>query len=176
MKTPSSISAAILAVAFALSISAPRALEAQAQASSAATASVQAQIEANNRAVGRAIGTSDFAALEKLWAPRMVVNSPGNNILTRDQVFEAMRHDELKYSSVKGTTETFFVSGDIAVEMGHEDIVMANGPMAGKPLRRRYTNIWQKSGDSWFQVARQATYVGVDGGAVYGHPDLTLSH
>ena len=47
--------------------------------------------------------------------------------------------------------------------------------MAGKPLTRRFTNVWQKTGDQWLQIARQATYVGVDGGAVYGHPDPTLT-
>jgi hypothetical protein len=148
-------------------------IEAQAQ-TSASDSAVQTQIEANNRAVGRAIGTMDFASLEKLWSPLMVVNSPGNNILTRDQVFAAMREDKLKYSSAKGAVELFSTANGIAIEMGHEDIVMSNGPMAGKPLRRRYTNIWQKTGDSWVQIARQATYVGIDGGAVYGHPDPTL--
>jgi ketosteroid isomerase-like protein len=146
----------------------------QAQTSTPDTAAIRAQIEANNRAVGRAIVTQDFEALKKLWASEMVVNSPGNNILTREQVFGAMRKDELKYSSVKGAVESFFVSGNVAVEMGNEDIVMANGPMAGKPLKRRYTNVWQKDGEGWVQIARQATYVGVDGGAVYGHPDPTL--
>jgi ketosteroid isomerase-like protein len=140
----------------------------------AETAAIRAQIEANNHAVGHAIVTMDFAALEKLWAPVMQVNSPGNNILTRDQVFVAMREDKLKYSSSKAVPEAFFVSGDIAIEMGHDDIVMANGPMAGKPLTRRFTNVWQKTGDGWLQIARQATYVGIDGGAVYGHPDPTL--
>jgi ketosteroid isomerase-like protein len=138
------------------------------------TAAIRAQIEANNHAVGHAIVTMDFAALEKLWAPVMEVNSPGNNILTREQVFVAMREDKLKYSSSKAVPEAFFVSGDIAIEMGHDDIVMANGPMAGRPLTRRFTNIWQKMGDGWVQIARQATYVGIDGGAVYGHPDPTL--
>lgn len=139
------------------------------------TAGVRAQIEANNRAVGRAIRMGDTEALKKLWAPTMVVNSPGNNILTREQVFAAMREDKLKYESAKGTTEAFYVSGDVAVEMGYEEIVMANGPMAGKPLKRRYTNVWQRSGQSWMQIARQATYLGIDGGAVYGHPDASLS-
>ena len=137
-------------------------------------AAIRAQIEANNHAVGHAIVTMDFAALEKLWAPVMEVNSPGNNILTREQVFVAMREDKLKYSSSKTASEAFFVSGDIAIEMGHDDIVMANGPMTGKPLTRRFTNVWQKTGDGWVQIARQATYVGIDGGAVYGHPDPTL--
>ena len=138
------------------------------------TAAVRAQIDTNNRAVGRAIGMHDFTALEKLWAPEMVVNSPGNNILTRAQVFQSIRGDKLAYSSVTASTDAFSLSGDVAVEMGHENIVMSNGPMAGKPLIRRYTDVWQKHGDTWVQIARQATYVGIDGGAVYGHPDPAL--
>ena len=138
------------------------------------TDAILAQIRSNGRAVGQAIHTMDFAALEKLWSPAMVVNSPGNNILTREQVFTAMREDKLKYESGKVYQDAFFVSKDIAIEMGHEDIVMANGPMAGQPLKRRFTNVWQKTGDKWLQIARQATYVGIDGGAAYGHPDPTL--
>ena len=137
------------------------------------TTAIHAQIEANNRAVGHAISTMNFAALGKLWSPGMVVNSPGNNVLTREQVFTAMREDKLKYTSAKAVPEAFFVSKDLAIEMGHDDIVMANGPMAGKPLTRRFTNVWQRTGDSWAQIVRQATYVDVDGGAVYGHPDLS---
>ncbi len=145
-----------------------------AQPSDGDTASVHMQIDANNRAVGRAIGMHDFAALETLWAPEMIVNSPGNNILTRAQVFQSIRDDKLAYSSVKTTPDAFFMSKDVAVEMGHENIVMSNGPMADKPLIRRYTDIWQKRGAAWVQIARQATYVGIDGGAVYGHPDPAL--
>jgi ketosteroid isomerase-like protein len=136
---------------------------------------IREQINANGHAVGHAIVTQDFVALAKLWSPAMVVNSPGNNILSREQVFAAMREDKLKYSSAKTYSDAFSVFGDVAVEMGHEEIVMANGPMAGQPLKRRFTNVWQKTGDSWLQIARQATYVGVDGGAVYGHPDPTLN-
>ena len=137
--------------------------------------STRAQIDAINRAVGRAIGTMDFVTLEKLWSPAMVVNSPGNRVLTRAQVFAAMREDKLKYASAKVYPDAFFVSQDLAIEMGHEEVVLAGGPMAGQPLKRRFTDVWQKSGDSWVQIARQATYVGIDGGAVYGHPDPTLN-
>ena len=138
-------------------------------------AAIHRQIEGNGRAVGRAIGMADFAALEKLWSPALVVNSPGNNILTREQVFASMREGKLKYTSGKVIPDAFYVSGDIAVQMGHEEMVMASGPMAGKPLKRRYTDIWQKSGDDWVMIARQATYVGIDGGAAYGHPDPSLN-
>jgi uncharacterized protein (TIGR02246 family) len=138
------------------------------------TAAIQAQIEANGRACGHAIATNDFATLEKLWSPSLVVNSPGNRVLTREGVFTAMREDKLNYTSGKVFPETFFIVNDLAITMGHEEIVMANGPMAGQPLKRRYTDVWQKTGESWLLIARQATYVGIDGGAVYGHPDPTI--
>jgi uncharacterized protein (TIGR02246 family) len=140
------------------------------------TAAIQARIEANGRACGRAIATNDFATLEKFWSPSFVVNSPGNRILTREGVFQAMREDKLKYISGKVFTDAFFVVNDLAITMGHEELVMANGPMAGQPLKRRYTDVWQKTGDAWLAIARQATYIGIDGGAVYGHPDPTLDH
>ncbi len=139
------------------------------------TDAIRAQIAANGAAVGHAIHAMDFAALDRLWSPALVVNSPGNNILTREQVFAAMREDKLTYSSSKLFPDAFFVTGDLAVQMGHEEIVMANGPMAGQPLKRRYTDVWQKTGDTWLMIARQATYVGIDGGAAYGHPDPTLN-
>jgi uncharacterized protein (TIGR02246 family) len=138
------------------------------------TAAIQAQIEANGRACGHAIATNDFATLQRLWSPSLVVNSPGNRVLTREGVFTAMREDKLKYESGKVFPEAFFVVNDLAVTMGHEELVMANGPMAGQPLKRRYTDVWQKTGDGWLLIARQATYIGIDGGTVYGHPDPTL--
>ena len=138
------------------------------------TDAIHAQIAANEHACGHAIYTLDFPALEKFWAPSLVVNSPGNNILSREQVFTAIREDKLKYTSSKVFPDTFFVVNGLAIQMGHEEIVMANGPMAGKPLKRRYTEAWQKTGDNWVMIARQATYVGIDGGAAYGHPDPTL--
>ncbi len=139
------------------------------------TDAIRTQIDANSQAVGRAIRAMDFATLEKLWSPAVLVNSPGNRILTREGVFTAMREDKLKYESAKVYPDVFFVVNDLAIWMGHEDIVMANGPMAGKPLKRRFTDIWQKTGDGWVMIARQATYVGIDGGAVYGHPDPSLN-
>ncbi len=136
------------------------------------TEAILAQIRANGAAVGHAIRTMDFAALEKNWSPALVVNSPGNRVLTRDQVFTAMREDKLKYTSYKVSPDAFFVTKDLAIQMGHEEIVMANGPMADQPLKRRYTDVWQKTGDTWLMIARQATYVGIDGAAAYDHhPD-----
>lgn len=94
--------------------------------------------------MGQAIGAMDFATLRKLWSPAMIVSSPGNNVLTREQVFQAMRGDKLRKTQYRNTFERMVVSRDVAVEIGHEDMVMATGPMAGKSLRRRYTNVGRK--------------------------------
>ena len=143
-------------------------LPAQSRAVSSDTDAIRKQIEANNQAVGRAIHNGDFSTLERLWAPQMVVHNPANEIFTRADVFAAMRHGGLDDLSLKGTSESFKVFGDIAVEMGREDFVMAAGPAAGKPLQRRYTDVWQRTGDHWGQIARQATIFNVDAAWVYG--------
>jgi len=141
---------------------------AQILSASPETDAVRKQIDANNEAVGRAIHARDFSALEKLWSPQMIVNTPENEIRTRDDVFADMKKGGLNYLSLKGTSESFKVFGDIAIEMGHEDFAMAAGPAAGKQLQRRYTNVWQRTGDHWVQIARQATILNADAAWVYG--------
>ena len=106
----------------------PGASGARAQADETDSAAVRTLIEANDQAVGRAIATRDFAALQTLWSPEMVVNSPGNNILNRSQVFAAMREDKLAYTSVKSTTDAFSVFKDVA--LGPLAITMASWPIS----------------------------------------------
>ncbi len=119
---------------------------------------VRQQVELAERTGGRAAAMKDFGTVEKYWSPQMLVNSPGNNVLTRDQVFAAIREDKLKYSSYSNQVEAFHAYGDIAVVMGHETLVPDTGPEAGTKLYRRYTDIWQRTNGSWMQIARQATY------------------
>ena len=143
-------------------------IEGHAQNFTCDAAAAQTKIEAENVVIGKAIATRDYGALDKYWSPLMVVNGPANQVVSRDQVIESIHHGGLNYTSLKGTTEYFTVINGTAIEMMHEDVVMANGPMAGKPVVRRSTNIWQHSGDGWVQVARQATYVGFDGAILRG--------
>ncbi len=120
--------------------------------------SVRQQIETAERAAGKAIAMRDFAAIEGYWSPAMLVNSPGNRILTREQVFAAIRADQLNYSGYFNEIEAFHAYGDVAVVMGHETLTPDTGPEAGKQLYRRYTDVWQRSNGTWLQIARQATY------------------
>ena len=116
------------------------------------------QVEQAERAGGRAAFTKDFATIEKYWSPQLLVNSPGNKILTRDQVFTAIREDKLKYSGYINEVEAFHIYGDTAIIMGHEMLTPDTGPEAGTRLYRRYTDIMQRSNGTWMLIARQATY------------------
>ena len=135
---------------------------------SAETEAIQKQIDRTQQEINRAIHERNFSILEKFWSAQMVVNAPENTIRTREDVFADMRKGGLSYSSLKGRAESFHVFADIAIEMGREDFVMAGGPAAGKPLQRRYTNVWQRTGDHWVQIARQATILNADADQVYG--------
>lgn len=128
------------------------------------------QVEANDVAIGRAMRTKDYATLEKFWSPEMVVTNPANRIIGRDEVIHLIQTDVIKYTHVSNVVDRVSVFDDIVIVMGHEDLVMAAGPSAGKPLHRLYTNVWRHRGDSWMQIARQATLLNVDAADVYGPP------
>jgi ketosteroid isomerase-like protein len=119
---------------------------------------VRKEVEVAERAGGHAAFIKDLTTVEKYWSPQMLVNSPGNSILTRDQVFAAIREDKLKYSNYTNEVEAFHAYGDVAVVMGHETLVPDTGPEAGTKLYRRYTDVWQRTNGAWMQIARQATY------------------
>jgi ketosteroid isomerase-like protein len=118
---------------------------------------VKRQIGMASAAVGRAIESSDFAALEKLWSPSFIVNSPANRVIGREEVFAAIKRGELKYTDLKTTVERMDVDGDTAIVMGQESYKPDFGPEKGQLLIRRFTNIWQKTADGWVMIARQAT-------------------
>jgi ketosteroid isomerase-like protein len=118
---------------------------------------VKRQIGMASAAVGRAIESNDFAALERLWSPKFVVNSPANRVIGRDEVFSAIKRGELKYTDLKTTVERMEIYGDVATVMGQESYKPDFGPEKGQLLSRRFTNVWQKSPDGWVMIARQAT-------------------
>ena len=109
--------------------------------------------------VGEAIGRKDVGSLERLWAPDMLVNGPSNVVLTREQVIAALLADRLTYSSYRNDVENFQAYGDdLAAIMGHEILSRADGQQRSQRLYRRYTDVWRRSGGTWVQIVRQATY------------------
>ena len=75
-------------------------------------------------AVGKAIDVHDIAALEKLWSPKLLVNSPNNHVLTRADVFDAIRAGKLNYEGgYKFALEKIEFYDNIAVAMGEDTYI-----------------------------------------------------
>lgn len=120
---------------------------------------IKREIGMTSGALGRAIEAKDYSTLERIWAPDFVVNSPENKVLTREDVFAAIKAGELEYEKYETVVESFTVHGDVVVVMAHENVSASAGSHAGKRLVRRSTNIWQKRNQTWVMIARQATIV-----------------
>jgi hypothetical protein len=121
-------------------------------------AQAKKQLPIAGEAVRKAITQHDTAALEKLWSPKLLVNSPNNHVLTRDDVFDALKRGQLDYQDgYKTTLEKIEFYGNVAVIMGEDTYVPDFGPEKGKTIRRRSTNVWQYADGAWTMIARQAT-------------------
>ena len=105
-----------------------------------------------------AVINGDTAALFSLWADDYVVNNPNNMILTAAQIKKFMRATGMDKTSFSRNIEKISFTKDIAIVMGSETVTPKdkNGN-AGKPVYRRYTNVWIKTENSWRLSARQAT-------------------
>lgn len=109
----------------------------------------------------RAALHQDYAALERFWSERFIVNAPSNQILpNRKAVLDWFRKGMTMRSSYERSIEQVRVDGDIAIVMGAETITpIGNAPQAGQTVRRRFTNIWRKEGDTWRLWARHANVI-----------------
>lgn len=107
---------------------------------------------------------SDSVALfDKIWSPKMVVNTPANVVGTVEGTKQIFRAGGLKYLSFERNIEKITFNDDIAIVMGGE-VIKPQGtqPNAGKTVSRRFTHVWKFSNDSWSIIARQATIIKVE--------------
>jgi len=124
------------------------------QGSTTATAEIR-KLEEQER---MAVTNGDTTALFALWSADYVVNNPNNMILTAAQIKKFVRGTGMDKTSFTRNIEKISFIKDVAVVMGSETVTPKdkNG-QAGKPVYRRYTNIWIKNDNSWMLSARQAT-------------------
>ena len=105
----------------------------------------------------------DVPALERLWSDQFVVNAPNNQVVVgRQQNLDTfVRGGVINFSSFERTIEFIRVDGNFGVLMGLETViprtdVPSAGLVAGQVIRRRFTNIWKKEGDTWRLYWRHA--------------------
>src|SRR5689334_9060747 len=106
----------------------------------------------------------DSAALfDKIWSPKMVVNTPANVVGTVEGTKAHFRSGDLKYLSFERNIERITFSDNVAIVMGGE-VIKPQGKQinAGKVVTRRFTHVWQYANNSWSLIARQATIIKVE--------------
>ena len=108
----------------------------------------------------KAVQDRNYASLEHLWCEQITVNSPENRVVIgRPDVLAAVQQ-HAHYSSFDRKIEFIQIDGSIAIIMGAETIQRINdASLAGKPIQRRFTNIWKQDGETWCLMARHANVV-----------------
>jgi uncharacterized protein (TIGR02246 family) len=122
-------------------------------------ASIEAQIrELEQRQVTAAIAR-DRATLERLFAPDFRLVNPSGAIAGKQELLQLLTEGTSPYRSAVYQTDAVSVYRDVVVTIGLETVVPASGAQAGQQVRRRVTHVWQRQGDQWRLVLRQATIV-----------------
>jgi ketosteroid isomerase-like protein len=120
---------------------------------------ISSVLEAVNR-IDEALIKDDHAAFSALLAEDLVVNNPQNSISIRGATGRRNTSGLISYSSYVRSVEYVGMLGEMVLLMGDERVVpKGDSPMAGKEVRRRFTDVWKMEGGHWVLTARQATIV-----------------
>lgn len=115
-----------------------------------------ATIEQQN---AEALVRGDTSALERIWAPDLVITASNNSIRTGAEVLGFVKSGQMKLTKLDRRVERIVVYGEVAVAMGEETFVPAGGDGAGKTLGRRYADVYLEENGRWRLIARQATLI-----------------
>jgi ketosteroid isomerase-like protein len=100
----------------------------------------------------------DLAAVQSHWAEDYTVNNPFNQVVKASR--GPIRAGTLTYSSFVREIESVLIHGNTVIVMGRETVVpKGTSPDSGKPINRRYTNIWMKRKGKWLLTARHANVI-----------------
>ncbi len=116
-------------------------------------------LEAVNR-IDNALVVDDRPAFDSLLASDLVVNNPQNGISIPGATARRAAAGLITYSRYERSIEYAGKLGDMVILMGDERVVpKGSAPMAGKEVRRRFTDIWKMVSGRWVLAARQATII-----------------
>jgi ketosteroid isomerase-like protein len=120
---------------------------------------IVAVLEAVN-AMDAALVKDDHAAFAAFLAKDLVVNNPQNGISISGATGRRNTAGLISYSSYVRSIEYAGMRSEMVLLMGDERVVpKGDSPMAGKEVRRRFTDLWKMEGGRWVLTARQSTIV-----------------
>jgi ketosteroid isomerase-like protein len=107
-----------------------------------------------------ALVKDDHAAFAALLAKDLAVNNPQNAISINGATGNRNTAGLISYSSYVRSIEYAGIRGEMVLLMGDERVVPKGDlPMAGKEVRRRFTDLWKIENGRWVLTARQSTIV-----------------
>src|ERR1035438_9773804 len=120
---------------------------------------IDSVLEAVN-VIDAALIKDDHAAFAALLAKDLVVNNPQNSISIRGATGRRNTSGQISYTSYVRSIEYAGMLGEMVLLMGDERVVpKGNAPMAGKEVRRRFSDIWKMESGHWLLAPRQATII-----------------
>jgi len=134
---------------------------ASAQTGRPSSKNLEAELRQLDLAAAKAVLEKDEKAIARYFTKDSVTNNPRNGLtIGSEGVIQAARANVINYHSFDRMIESVQVLGKTVVIMGNETVVMkAKDGSAGETIRRRYTNIWMKTGAGWRIVARHANII-----------------
>ncbi|MDF3129022.1 nuclear transport factor 2 family protein [Kiritimatiellaeota bacterium B1221] len=123
--------------------------------------SSQQQVLALEKQMAVALVATDKETLTTLFAEDLMVNNPGNSVLTnRDQVMARVDRGIIRYESFEQTVEEVREYEGMVIVMGQETVRPSKGaPGAGHTLQRRFTDIWMLRDGVWKLTLRHANVI-----------------
>ena len=108
--------------------------------------------------------TDNAAEMERLAHPDLHINAPTNEVLDRTEFLRRLKGKIIAFEKLKRIPEQVFISGDVGIIMGREEVyptpTSESGQLFGvRTIMRRYTNIYQRVDGRWRFLARHANVV-----------------
>ena len=126
-------------------------------------AEIAAMLEASAAMIDSTLA-NDADAFVAGMAPECIVNNPMGHVVPGAAAAALMKQGLIYYETFERSIE--YVGkhpGHIIVMMGVEIVVPKGAnPLAGKTVRRRFTDIWRQADEAWKLSARQATNISID--------------
>ncbi len=122
----------------------------------------EASLRAADELQRSAVAAGDVQAIRTMMHPAYRVNAPTGRVMTRDEILSMFDGGLITAEPVQRTVETAVVSGTTGLIMGHERLVPSPGSQlakafGGRPLVRRFTNVYSFEKGRWWFLGRQFT-------------------
>jgi hypothetical protein len=111
-----------------------------------------------------AMTTVGVSAESERYSSTFVANTPGNVVVTGEQMLQQFARGTVGYQSVEQHLDYAASHGpDLVVLMGEEVVVpRAGAPNAGKRIHRRFTDVFRKESGEWRYDLRHANVISIE--------------